>query len=72
MSTTVLFSILVNVTFKTYTIQTPAAMFKGFTVTQFHTPETAQAAMNKTKDKTKKAVIQNILVKVLCNIYMVY
>lgn len=29
---------------KTYTIHTPAAMFKGFTVTQFHTPETAQAA----------------------------
>lgn len=30
--------------FKTYTIHTPAAMFKGFTVTQFHTPEMAQAA----------------------------
>lgn len=29
---------------KTYTIHTPAAMFKGFTVTQFHTPKTAQAA----------------------------
>lgn len=28
----------------TYTIHTPAAMFKGFTVTQFQTPETAQAA----------------------------
>lgn len=29
---------------ETYTIHTPAAMFKGFTVTQFHTPEMAQAA----------------------------
>lgn len=28
----------------TYTIHTPAAMFNGFTVTQFQTPETAQAA----------------------------
>lgn len=28
----------------TYTIHTPAAMFRGFTVTQFHTPEMAQAA----------------------------
>lgn len=40
---------------KTYTIQTPAAMFKGFTVTQFHTPETAQAAgFGRDKKQSKK------------------
>lgn len=33
----------------TYTIHTPAAMFKGFTVTQFQTPETAQA-LDKVKE----------------------
>lgn len=36
---------------KTYTIHTPAAMFKGLTVTQFHTPDTAQAAQRQDKVK---------------------
>lgn len=37
----------------TYTIHTPAAMFKGFTVTQFHTPAMAQATKS-TKISTRK------------------
>lgn len=40
----------------TYTIHTPAAMFKGFTVTQFHTPEMAQAL-----DKAKGPLRQDVL-----------
>lgn len=42
-----------HVKVKTYTIHTPAAMFKGFTVTQFQTPETAQAARLEQKTKQR-------------------
>lgn len=41
----------------TYTIHTPAAMFKGFTVTQFQTPEMAHAAFFG-QEETERPIIK--------------